>query len=141
MSRIVGKPINIKNGFPWVGVITLVKDSRVVTMRNGKKQWSGFGTFEETPKGEKNEKYTVGVNTGFNSGLADMLIAFPKGTRLLIFGSMKLSEYWTQRKGKETYELVAEFVHDQHDYYAANNARLDAQVPVDEYGNNYDPEF
>lgn len=141
MSRIVGKPKNKKNGFPWGGVVTLLKDSVVSTMRNGKKRWSGFGTFEDAPDGEKYGEYTVSVNTGKRSKLADKLIAFPKGTDLFIFGAMVLNTYQTQKKGKETYDLVAEYVHDQHDYYAANNARLDAQVPVDEYGNNYDPGF
>lgn len=142
MSRIVGNPINkSQNGYPWLGTITLLKDSRVTTMKNGKKQWRGFGTFEKAEKGDRSGKNAVGLTTGLDSALASKLIDFPKGTVLFVVGSMVKSDYWTQQNGHDTYELVVEFVHDQHDYHAAVNTTGESDASVDAYGNDYDPGF
>jgi hypothetical protein len=145
MSRIIGKPIDPQNGYPWVGTVTLLKDSRVTTMKNGKKQWKGFGAFEKSAKGDRSGKNAVGLTTGFDSDLADRLIDWPKGTRLFVQGAMVKSDYWTQKNGTDSYELVVEYVHDQHDYHAAQNDALDKEafdgVSEDEYGNSYDPGF
>lgn len=148
--RLHGKPMIASNGYPWMGTVKLMKDSAVHTLKNGKKQWRGFGVFEESRK--KDDKYkgekadvSVGMTTATNFELADMLIAWPKGTRLLVAGEMTYSEFWSQKNGKATYDLVVEFVHDQHNYRAAQNDEPEddpyGDMPEDAYGNSYDPGF
>lgn len=145
MARLVGKPNDPQNGYPWVGTVTLLKDAQLFTMKNGKKQWKAFGTFEKAAKGDRSGKNAVSMTTGFDDELASKLIAWPKGTRLFVQGSMVKSEYWTQRNGRESFELVVEYVHDQHDYHAAQNDDMDrdafGNAGEDDYGNQYDPGF
>lgn len=142
--RLHGKPMDPASGYPWLGTVKLLKDSRVSTTKTGRKQWRGFGAFESTGKREGGNNVTVGMSTGLNFDLADKLIDWPKGTVLLVVGEMKYSDYWTQRNGVQSYELVVDFVHDQHDYHAAQNDALDEAAfggTEDAYGNSYDPGF
>ena len=143
MSRIFGKPKIEGNGYPFLGTVTLLKNATRNTMKNGQMQWKAFGSFEKTQKGTRNDATAVSMTTGLDSDLAKQLIEWPKGTRLMVFGALHKSDYWTQRNGKESFELVVEFVHDQHDYHAAQNAELDkaAYDGTDEYGNSYDSGF
>lgn len=143
MSRIIGKAMEPENGYPWFGTVTLLKDATVVTLKNNIKQWRAFGAFERAKKGDKSGKTTVGMTTVLDGELAGMLIEWKKGTRLFVAGAMKKNEYRTQKNGKEIYELNVEYVHDQHDYHAAQNEELDreAEAGTDEYGNEVDAGF
>lgn len=143
MSRIFGKPKIPSSGYPFFGVVTLLKNATRSTMKNGKKQWKAFGSFEKPPKGDRSRDTTVSMTTGFDSDLAQQLIEWPKGTRLLVAGALQKSDYWTQRNGRESFELVVEFVHDQHDYNSAANQAADAESygGTDEYGDSYDSGF
>lgn len=140
--RIIGKPMDSNNGYPFFGVITLLSDSTLRVMKNGKKQWKGFGTFEPAAKGDRKGRNTVTMSTGLDTKFADMLVSWPKGTRLLVAGFMHLSDYWTQRQGHEVYELQVEFIHDQHDYHAANSENSDEDsFSADDSSIGYDPGF
>lgn len=143
MSRIFGKPKVDGNGYPFLGTVTLLKNATRSTMKNGKMQWKAFGSFEKAPKGDRNNDTTVSMTTGFDDELAKQLIEWPKGTRLLVCGALQKSDYWTQRNGRDSFELVVEFVHDQHDYAAAANQAADeaAYGGTDEYGDSYDSGF
>ena len=147
--RLWGKPLIEESGYPWIGVVTLLKESNKRTFSNGKECWSAFVEFEKKPKNApKNLGNVVGITTGFDTELAKKLIAWPKGTRLLIAGSMKYSDYWTQKNGQKTYQVEVEWVHDQHDYAAVEKAEqghADAYESGD-YGNDdaavdYDVDF
>lgn len=140
--RLIGKAINSKNGYPFFGVVTLLKDSAVKQMRNGKLQWKGFGSFEAPAKGDQSGKNTVSMTTGLDTDFAGMLIDWPKGTRLLVGGFMQQSDFWTQKRGQETFELVVEFIHDQHNYRSASepDTATDVGTQMREYS-DYDPGF
>ena len=146
--RLYGKPLLESNGYPWIGVVTLTTDATVRDTEKGP-IFSAFGAFERAPKGTKDNRLAIGITTKFNHELAKKLIAFPKGTRLLVCGSVEVSEYWTKRKGEKTYEVVAEFVHDQHDYKSVEesqnghaNAYERDSVPDDDFGGTtYDPDW
>lgn len=121
--RIWGKPLLEENGYPWIGVVTLLKDAQKRTNASGKEFWSAFVEFEKKPKNApRNLGNVVGITTGKNTELAGKLISWPKGTKLLIAGELNCSDYWTQRNGEKTYELTVEYVHDQHDYAAVEKA-------------------
>ena len=147
--RLWQKPLIEANGYPWVGVVTLLKDATIRILKNGKKQWTAFAEFERKPKtAPKDAGNTVSLTTGFDTDLADKLIVWAKGTRLFVAGSLKYSDYWTQRNGVKSYQLEVEFVHDQHDYVAVEKAEqghADAYESGD-YGNDeaavdYDVDF
>ena len=72
--RLHGKPMDPASGYPWLGTVKLLKDSRVSTTKTGRKQWRGFGAFESTGKREGGNNVTVGMSTGLNFDLADKLI-------------------------------------------------------------------
>lgn len=137
MARLFGKPINKANGFPWMGTVTLLKDSTIRMLSNGKKQWSGFGSFEKSEKGDRSGKNAISMTTGLNDQLARYLIAWPKGTVLFVVGELQLSDYWTQRNGRDSYELSVQFVHDQHDYNAASDPVADDASGAAQYSNGY----
>lgn len=140
--RIIGKPIDAKNGYPFFGVVTLLTDSSLRVMKNGKLQWKGFGAFEPSEKKDRSGRNTVSMTTNLDTDFADMLIAWPKGTRLLVAGFMQLSEYWTKRQGKEVYEMQVEFIHDQHNYRAAAGEVLEhTDFPTEDDASDYDPGF
>lgn len=137
MARLFGKPINKANGFPWMGTVTLLKDSTIRMLSNGKKQWSGFGSFEKSEKGDRTGKTAISMTTGLNDQLARCLIAWPKGTVLFVVGELQLSDYWTQRNGRDSYELSVQFVHDQHDYNAASEPVADDAPGAAQYSGRY----
>lgn len=142
--RLHGKPMDSGSGYPWIGTVKLLKNSVVQTMKNGKKQWRGFGAYEHPNKKTNGVNVTVSMTTGLDFELANMCIDWPKGTRLLVAGEMTYSDFWTQKNGVPSYELIVEFVHDQHNYHDAQNDALDEAAfggNNDEYGNSYDPGF
>lgn len=146
--RLWGKPVLEQNGYPWMGVVTLLKDATARELKNGKMQWSAFAEFEKKPREIRDAGNVVSMTTEFDDELARKLMAWPKGTRLLVAGMLEYSDYWTQRNGKKTYQLVVEFVHDQHDYAAvekAENGHADAyesgEFGGDETVEDYDVDF
>lgn len=119
--RLLGNPLFKQNGYPMVGVVTLLKKASLNMMKNGKYQWKAFAEMEKPPKGMEQKpdvQNAITLTTGFDDHLAKKLIEWDKGTRLLVAGYVRQSNYWTQRTGKPTYEIQVEFVHDQHDYAA-----------------------
>lgn len=119
--RLLGNPLFKQNGYPMVGVVTLLKKASLTMMKNGKYQWKAFAEMEKPPKGMEQKpdvQNAITLTTGFDDHLAKKLIEWDKGTRLLVAGYVRQSDYWTQRTGKPTYEIQVEFVHDQHDYAA-----------------------
>jgi hypothetical protein len=119
--RLLGNPLFKQNGYPMLGVVTLLKKASLTMMKNGKYQWKAFAEMEKPPKGMEQKpdvQNAITLTTGFDDHLAKKLIEWDKGTRLLVAGFVRQSDYWTQRTGKPTYEIQVEFVHDQHDYAA-----------------------
>lgn len=119
--RLLGNPLFKQNGYPMFGVVTLLKKASLTMMKNGKYQWKAFAEMEKPPKGMEQKpdvQNAITLTTGFDDHLAKKLIEWDKGTRLLVAGYVRQSDYWTQRTGKPTYEIQVEFVHDQHDYAA-----------------------
>lgn len=119
--RLLGNPLFKQNGYPMIGVVTLLKKASLNMMKNGKYQWKAFAEMEKPPKGMEQKpdvQNAITLTTGFDDHLAKKLIEWDKGTRLLVAGFVRQSDYWTQRTGKPTYEIQVEFVHDQHDYAA-----------------------
>lgn len=119
--RLLGNPLFKQNGYPMFGVVTLLKKASLTMMKNGKYQWKAFAEMEKPPKGmdqKPDVQNAITLTTGFDDHLAKKLIEWDKGTRLLVAGYVRQSDYWTQRTGKPTYEIQVEFVHDQHDYAA-----------------------
>ena len=119
--RLLGNPLFKQNGYPKFGVVTLLKKASLTMMKNGKYQWKAFAEMEKPPKGvdqKPDVQNAITLTTGFDDHLAKKLIEWDKGTRLLVAGYVRQSDYWTQRTGKPTYEIQVEFVHDQHDYAA-----------------------
>lgn len=119
--RLLGNPLFKQNGYPMLGVVTLLKKASLTMMKNGKYQWKAFAEMEKPPKGMEQKpdvQNAITLTTGFDDHLAKKLIEWDKGTRLLVAGYVRQSDYWTQRTGKPTYEIQVEFVHDQHDYAA-----------------------
>lgn len=141
--RLMGKPIQEGNGYPWLGTVILLKDASIITMKNGKKQFRAFGTCEHVERGKDCSMCTVSMTTGKNGDLASKLLAWPKKTVLFVAGAMTKSDFWTQKNGKASYELILEFVGIQLDYAAAAKAEQESEARVgeNEYGDSYDAGF
>lgn len=114
--RIISTPKRKDNGFPFIGTVTLLKDSEIRQPKDGLYIWQGFGRVERVPKGEFDSSVTYSISA--MKPLSTMLVAWPKGTVLFIAGSMVKDDYWTKREGHEVYKLIAEFVMTQKDYAA-----------------------
>ena len=103
--RLLGNPLFKQNGYPMFGVVTLLKKASLTMMKNGKYQWKAFAEMEKPPKGmdqKPDVQYAITLTTGFDDHLAKKLIEWDKGTRLLVAGYVRQSDYWPQRTGKPT---------------------------------------
>lgn len=121
--RIISKPKRSDNGWPIVSVATLLKDSVIKHPKDGFAVWEAYARVENLPKGVRDDSVVYSVRAV--SPLADMLMAWPAKTRLLIAGELVKDDYWSGRKGTDVYYIKAEFVHDQHNYAAATKEATD----------------
>lgn len=140
--RIIGKAKRNDNGYPFICVMTLLKDSEIKHPKDGFTVWNGYGRVERIPKGERDQSVIYSVTA--LSPLADNLIAWPKGTVLLIAGNLVRDEYWSKRNGTDVFKIMAEFVHDQHNYAAASTSGGSAGNDNDDGvfdESSYDPGF
>lgn len=132
--RIISKPKRSDNGFPIIGVATLLKDSDIKHPKEGMSVWNGYASVERLPKGTRDESVVYSMTA--MSPLADKLIAWPAKTRLFFAGSLIRDDYWSKRKGSDVYKIMVEFIHDQHDYAAA--AKAGGSAEDDDDGGTYD---
>ena len=146
--HIIGKPTFSHNGYPWVGVVTLITDSKIIPTKSGRKIWNAYAKHEAPPKNasqEERSKGNINITTGYNMDLADQLTTFPKGTLLLVCGHMEKDMYRTKKYGKEVWQLVAEYILAQPDYsnlYGGSASEYEAGTSEDSYENtDCDPGF
>ena len=139
--RIISKPKRSDNGWPIVGVATLLKDSVIKHPKDGFVVWEAYARVENLPKNVRDESVVYSIKA--TSPLADMLMEWPAKTRLLVAGELVKDEYWSGRKGTDVYYIKAEFVHDQHNYAAAAKAndKGDEEYDGAVSASSYDPGF
>ena len=139
--RIISKPKRSDNGWPIVSVATLLKDSVIKHPKDGFAVWEAYARVENLPKGVRDDSVVYSVRAV--SPLADMLMAWPAKTRLLIAGELVKDEYWSGRKGTEVYYIKADFIHDQHNYAEAAKSAEKDDGEDDGYvsESSYDPGF
>ena len=140
--RLFGKSVFPKNGYPWCGVVKLMKDAVLRGTQKGM-IWSAFGTFETPPKGDMSGNGSIGLKAF--APASDSLVAWQKGTVLFVAGALHKDEYWSKQKGSDQYSVVCEFVIEQPDYnkvYATEIAKM-AGIDVNDTANMEDnsPEY
>lgn len=125
------------------GLGKLITNATMSTTKTGRPMWRGFVNFDYSyPKEKQAEARAMGV-LAFGE-LASKLTEWPKGTLLHIKGTLAKNDYMTKRDGKERWQIMAEYVHDQHNY------NIETVNTMDEYETgtvgeqkyeDYDPGF
>lgn len=136
-----------ENGRPVVGVIRLLSDARRTYFASGKNvgkaKWTAYGAFETPPPGQRSVDNAVTITTQFDIDLADQLIEFQKGTRLLVAGMWQKDAWQSQKKGKDVFVIKADLVVAQPDYSVMENQITDSasEIPGTEEPDDEDLDF
>lgn len=119
----------------WFGIVVLTKPARLVRTSTGV-IFNAFGVFEHMPKhAPKEKRVPMECFTGISAtgALGKMMAEFDKGMVLFVAGDMVKDDYWTERNGKLTTKIEAQFIIPQMDFSGAteqttqDNSNLPAQ--------------
>ena len=123
------------------GTARLLKDARVyATSKNNKVIFNAFVDFDwEYKKEDKNPSRAMGVTC--YEPASKRMMAWSKGEIIMVDGLLQKSQYWTQRNGTDTYELVAGFILNQLDYAAAASEKAINDVEEVDDGIDFDIGF
>ena len=119
------------------GLGQVIKCQGVGKTKTGKPMWRCFINFDyEVPK-EKQIKDRC-MNVLAFGQLATYLKAWKRGDILLVKGQIKKNVY----QGKEYFQVIAGYVHDQHDYSTENGDDTeDGEGEVPYSAEDFDPGF
>jgi single-stranded DNA-binding protein len=119
-SKISGK-------ISWMGVVVLTKPATKKRTLKGF-VFNAFGSLDWVAK-DSPKKNDCFISISAFSDLAEKMAEFPKRTALLVFGVMEKDDWWSDRNGKDTYKINAQFIAPQMDYSGNDLPEVDESLP------------